>query len=143
MTCGPKPVPTKSRWASSLTCCVAPQTGSCCLRRAARLRKSLAGRVRKLVIVIRAHNCGETVSRTVATGLAGVTGLTIAGGGHCIAVSTTMFAPLCREIAVTVVVFTVGVAAWRAAGPWLVSDHKAAHIIKVWGIGLCSRRSSW
>lgn len=89
--------------------------------------------MRKLVIVIRAHNYGETVSRAVATGLAGVTGLTIAGGGHCIAVSSTMFAPLCREIAVTVVVFKVGVAAWRAAGPWLVSHHKVTHIIKVWG----------
>jgi cadmium resistance protein CadD (predicted permease) len=61
-------------------------------------------------------------------------GLTIAGGGDNIAAYTTTFRTLgAGEIAVTLVVFTVCVAGWCAAGPWLVSHRKVTHIVEVWG----------
>ncbi|OBJ81405.1 cadmium transporter [Mycobacterium gordonae] len=90
--------------------------------------------VRKLVTVIRARNSGETVSPAAATGLAGVMGLTIAGGGDSIAAFTPMFRTLgAGGVAFTLVVFAVCVAAWCAAGPWLVSHRKLTHVVEVWG----------
>ncbi len=90
--------------------------------------------VRKLIAAIRAHRSGETVSPAIASGLAGVTGLTIANGGDNIAAYTPVFRTLSTgAIAVTCVVFAAGVALWCLAGAWLVSHHRVTHLIQEWG----------
>lgn len=37
------------------------------------------------------------------------------------------------DVALTVVVFAVGVAAWCLVGAWLVSHRRITHVIQVWG----------
>jgi cadmium resistance protein CadD (predicted permease) len=90
--------------------------------------------VRKLVIVIRARNSGERVSPTVATGLTGVMGVTIANGGDNIAAYTPVFRTISTaDTFLTVAVFTVLVAVWCLAGTWLVSHHRVTRLIQRWG----------
>jgi cadmium resistance protein CadD (predicted permease) len=90
--------------------------------------------VRKLVIAIRAARRGEPASAAVATGLAGVIGLTIANGGDNIAAYTPMFRTISgHDTAATLAVFTVGVALWCLAGSWLVSYRTITEGNSRWG----------
>jgi cadmium resistance protein CadD (predicted permease) len=83
--------------------------------------------VQKLVGAVRASGAGARPSAAVATGLAGVIGVTIANGGDNIAAYTPVFRTESgSEIAVTLAVFAAGVAIWCAAGSWLVSHAKAS-----------------
>ena len=87
--------------------------------------------VRKLIIAIRAHATGATVSAAVATGLPGVIGLTIANGGDNIAAYTPVFATRTPgAIALTIGVFAIGVPLWCLAGSWLVSHHRITGMIQ-------------
>jgi cadmium resistance protein CadD (predicted permease) len=93
----------------------------------------LAG-VRKLVIAIRAHYCGDHISPAVATGLPGVIGLTLANGGDNIAAYTPVFSTIgAGDTTVTLVVFFVGVALWCQIGSWLVSHRTITQAIRRWG----------
>jgi cadmium resistance protein CadD (predicted permease) len=84
--------------------------------------------------VIRARNSGERVSPTVATGLTGVMGVTIANGGDNIAAYTPVFRTISTaDTFLTVAVFTVLVAVWCLAGTWLVSHHRVTRLIQRWG----------
>jgi cadmium resistance protein CadD (predicted permease) len=77
---------------------------------------------------------GDPVSPAVASGLTGVIGLTIANGGDNIAAYTPVFRALgAGDVALTVVVFAVGVAAWCLVGAWLVSHRRVTHVIQMWG----------
>lgn len=90
--------------------------------------------IRKLVIAIRAVRNGEQTSPAVATGLAGVVGLTVANGGDNIAAFTPVFRTLSTAGTIlTLAVFAVGVALWCLAGTWLVSHRKTTAIIQRWG----------
>jgi cadmium resistance protein CadD (predicted permease) len=90
--------------------------------------------LRKLVIALRAHRAGQRASPAVATGLTGVMGVTIANGGDNIAAYTPVFRTIGgSDIAVTIVVFVIGVALWCLAGFWLVSHHKITQVIGRWG----------
>jgi cadmium resistance protein CadD (predicted permease) len=88
----------------------------------------------KLVIAIRAHRSGGRATVAVATGLPGVTGITIANGGDNLAAYTPVFATISGgAIAVTLAVFAAGVAVWCLAGSWLVSHHRVTAAIRRWG----------
>jgi cadmium resistance protein CadD (predicted permease) len=90
--------------------------------------------VRKLVITVRAHNAGDPVSPAVARGLIGVIGLSIVNGGDNIAAYTPVFRALgAGDVALTVVVFAMGVAAWCLVGAWLVSHRRVTHVVQMWG----------
>lgn len=90
--------------------------------------------VRKLVMAIRAHRCGDQISPAVATGLPGVIGLTLANGGDNIAAYTPLFSTIgVGDTAVTLVVFAAGVALWCLIGSWLVSHRKITQAIQRWG----------
>ena len=90
--------------------------------------------VRKLVITIRAHNASDPVSAPVVSGWTGVTGLTIANGGDNIAAYTPVFRVLgAGEVALTVVVFAVGVAVSCLVAGRLVSHRRVTHVIQMWG----------
>jgi cadmium resistance protein CadD (predicted permease) len=90
--------------------------------------------VRKLVIVIRAHNSGKHVSPAVATGLIGVMSITIANGSDNIAAYTPVFRTIdATDTFLTIGVFTVLVAVWCLVGAWLVSHHQVTRFIQQWG----------
>jgi cadmium resistance protein CadD (predicted permease) len=87
--------------------------------------------VYKLILAVRARRSGARGSAAVATGLAGVTAVTIANGGDNIAAYTPVFRTSgADDIAVTIVVFALGVALWCAVGSWLVSHRKTLQIIE-------------
>jgi cadmium resistance protein CadD (predicted permease) len=90
--------------------------------------------VRSLIITIRAHNVGDPASPAVVTGLTGVIGLTIANGGDDIAAYMPVFRALdAGDVALTIVVFAVGVAAWCLLGAWLASHRRVTQVIQMWG----------
>ena len=88
----------------------------------------------KLAAAIRARHSGDQASVTVARGLTGVTGLTIANGGDNLAAYTPVFATITAgAAAVTVAVFAAGVAVWCLAGAWVVSQHRLTEALHRWG----------
>jgi cadmium resistance protein CadD (predicted permease) len=88
----------------------------------------------KLVFAVRAHRSGERVSAAVATGLPGVMGVTIANGGDNIAAYIPVFRTISiGGFALTMAVFTVGVALWCLCGSWLVSHRAITKVIERWG----------
>lgn len=90
--------------------------------------------VRSLIITIRAHNAGTPASPAVVTGLTGVIGLTIANAGDDIAAYIPVFRALdAGNVAITVVVFAIGVAAWCLLGAWLASHRRVTNVIQKWG----------
>ena len=90
--------------------------------------------VRRLIITIRAHNLGDPVSPAVVTGLTGVIALIVANAGDDIAAYIPVFRALgAGDVALTVVVFAVGVAAWCLLGAWLASHRRVIHVIQTWG----------
>jgi cadmium resistance protein CadD (predicted permease) len=90
--------------------------------------------VYRLIVAVRARRSGAQDSHAVVTGLAGVTALTVANGGDNIAAYTPVFrTSSAGEIAVTVVVFALGVALWCAAASWLVFHRKMTQGIERWG----------
>lgn len=89
--------------------------------------------LRKLVKAVRDRRT-DVPSPAVATGFLGVTGLTIANGGDNLAAYTPVFRTLAvGDIALTLVVFVLGVAVWCVVGARLVSHHQVAHVIGRWG----------
>jgi cadmium resistance protein CadD (predicted permease) len=94
----------------------------------------LALGLRKLVAAVRARGSGGGAPPPAVTGLAGVTGLTIANGGDNIAAYVPVFrAAGAGGIAVTIAVFTAGVAVWCLAGAWLVSHRKSTEAVGRYG----------
>ncbi len=91
--------------------------------------------VRSLIIAIRARNVGDQASPAVVTGgLTGVIGLAIANGGDDVGVYMPVFRALdVRDVALTIVVFAVGVAVWCLMGAWLVSHRRVTGVIQMWG----------
>lgn len=88
----------------------------------------------KVATAIRARHSGEQASITVARGLTGVTGVTIANGGDNLAAYTPVFATISASAAaVTVAVFGAGVAVWCLAGAWVVSHHRLTEALHRWG----------
>jgi cadmium resistance protein CadD (predicted permease) len=88
----------------------------------------------KLIAAIRARRAGQEVPLAVASGQAGVIGLTVANGGDNIAVYTPVFRTLgTGDITITCIVFAAGVALWCLAGSWLVSHHRITQVIQAWG----------
>ncbi|MFB9836014.1 cadmium resistance transporter [Actinoallomurus acaciae] len=90
--------------------------------------------VHKLIAAVRARRSGGRASPAMATGLAGVMGITIANGGDNVAAYTPVF----RTVSVghtvtTVVVFALSVALWCLAGSWLVSHRRITGLIDRWG----------
>lgn len=89
---------------------------------------------RKLVIAIRAYRRGERACPAVATGFAGVAGLTIANGGDNLAAYAPVFHTMSLgEMGLTVAVFAVLVAVWCAAGAWLVGRRHITAFVRRWG----------
>jgi cadmium resistance protein CadD (predicted permease) len=90
--------------------------------------------VYKLFVAVRARKSGGRASPAVATGLVGVTAVTLASGGDNVAAYTPVFrTSSAGEIAVTLIVFAFGVALWCAAGSWLVSHRKVTYTVERWG----------
>ncbi len=90
--------------------------------------------LRKFITAIHAHANGESISPAVATGLTGVMALTVANGGDNLAAYTPVFRTLTAgDIAVTIIVFTIGVALWCSLGALLVSHRRITHVIQEWG----------
>jgi cadmium resistance protein CadD (predicted permease) len=88
----------------------------------------------RLFLAIRAQRAGRRASPAVAAGLTGVIGVTLANGGDNVAAYTPVFRTLGGSgIAVTIVVFAIGVALWCLAGFWLVSHHAVTGVIERWG----------
>ena len=88
----------------------------------------------KLVTAARAHRSGRYASPAVVTGLAGVTGLTIANGGD----NVSLYIPVFRTssaaaIAVIVAVFMAGVAVWCLASSRLGAHHAVTDAVQRWG----------
>lgn len=70
----------------------------------------------------------------MAGGLLGVITLTVATGGDNIAAYTSLFRTISvGAAAITVGVFTVGVALWCLTGFWLVTHHTVTGLIQRWG----------
>lgn len=88
----------------------------------------------KLIAAIRASDADDPAPATVANGLTGVIGLTVANGGDNVATYTPVFRLLgAADIAVAVAVFAVGVALWCLLSGWLVSHRWITHLIQTWG----------
>jgi cadmium resistance protein CadD (predicted permease) len=88
----------------------------------------------KLAAAIRARRSGRSVSPAVATGLAGVTGLTIANGGDNISVYTPVFrASGITGTAITVAVFMAGVALYCLAGSRFAARRTVTQALQRWG----------
>jgi cadmium resistance protein CadD (predicted permease) len=88
----------------------------------------------KLGVAVRPPASGAQPSIAVATGVMGVTAMTIANGGDNIAAYTAVFRTSSGgDIAVMLGVFGVGVVLWCAAGSWLVSHRRIAQVIQRWG----------
>jgi cadmium resistance protein CadD (predicted permease) len=87
----------------------------------------------KLGVAVRSRGSSGQPSIAVATGVTGVTALTIANGGDNIAAYTAVFrTSSAGDIAVMLGVFGVGVIFWCAAGSWLVSDRRITQAIQRW-----------
>ncbi len=70
----------------------------------------------------------------MATGLAGVIGITITNDGDNIVAYTPVFCTISGSgITVTLAEFVIGVAPWCLAGFWLVSHHQITQVIERWG----------
>jgi cadmium resistance protein CadD (predicted permease) len=90
--------------------------------------------LRKLAEAVRAHRCGRPSSPAPATGLVGVMITTIANGGDNVAAYVPLFrADAEGDLAVTVIIFAVGVAVWCMAGFWLASHGCVTRLIERWG----------
>ncbi|NUT18372.1 MAG: cadmium transporter [Hamadaea sp.] len=77
---------------------------------------------------------GDEQTPTVATGLAGIVGVTVANGADNISVYTPAFRTLgLPDSLVTVAVFAVGVAVWCVAARWLGSHRKIVGLVDRWG----------
>jgi cadmium resistance protein CadD (predicted permease) len=88
----------------------------------------------KLAAAIRARRSGRTVSPAVVTGLAGVTGLTIASGGDNIAVYTPVFCTSgVTATAITIAVFMAGVALYCLASSWFAARRAVTRALQRWG----------
>jgi cadmium resistance protein CadD (predicted permease) len=83
---------------------------------------------------IRATRRGERPAPPSAGGLLGVAALTIVNGADDIAAYTPFFATAGRsQVAVTVVVFAVGVAAWCLAGELLTKHERVTALVTRYG----------
>jgi cadmium resistance protein CadD (predicted permease) len=88
----------------------------------------------RLIAAVRACRSGAQDSPAAVTGVGGVVAVTVANGGDNIAAYTPVFrTSSADEIAVTLVVFALGVALWCAAASWLVSRRKVTRGIERWG----------
>jgi cadmium resistance protein CadD (predicted permease) len=88
----------------------------------------------RLIAAVRARRSGARDLRAVVTGVVGVAAVTVANGGDNVAAYTPVFrTSSAGEIAVTVVVFALGVALWCVAASWLVSHRKITRGIERWG----------
>jgi cadmium resistance protein CadD (predicted permease) len=99
--------------------------------------------VRKLVTAVRARGSGGGAPSPPVTGLAGVTGLTIANGGDNIAAHIPVSRAIgAGRIAVTIAVFAAGVAVWCLAGSWLVSHRTSTEAAGRYGQCIIRPRTS-
>jgi cadmium resistance protein CadD (predicted permease) len=88
----------------------------------------------KLVASVRSRGSGTQPSAAVPGGLPGIVAVTVANGGDNVAVYTPVFRTSgAGDIAVTCLVFAVGVALWCAAGAWLASNRSVTRAIERWG----------
>ena len=87
----------------------------------------------KLIVELRAKRSDAAASTAVATGLGGVTAVTVANGGDNVAVYTPVFrTSSAGDIAVTIGVFAGGVAVWCVLGSWLVSHRRISEVLGRW-----------
>ncbi len=88
----------------------------------------------KLVSAIRAHRSGEQASPAAATGLAGVTALTIVNGGDNLSAYIPVFrTSSAAAIAVIITVFMAGVGVYCLASIRMAGHHKVIQAIQRWG----------
>jgi cadmium resistance protein CadD (predicted permease) len=88
----------------------------------------------KLVTSVRSLRSRTRPSAAVAVGLPGIAAVTVANGADNVAAYTPVFrTDGAGDIAVTGVVFAVGVALWCAAGAWLASNRRVTYAIERWG----------
>jgi cadmium resistance protein CadD (predicted permease) len=88
----------------------------------------------KLVSAIRAHRSGEQASPAAATGLAGVTGLTVANGGDNLSAYIPVFrTSSAAAIAVIIAVFIAGVGVYCLASIRIAGHRKVIQAIQRWG----------
>jgi cadmium resistance protein CadD (predicted permease) len=88
----------------------------------------------KLAAAIRARRPGRSVSPAVATGLAGVIGLTIANGGDNIAIYTPVFRTSgVTGSAIIIAVFMAGVALYCLASSRLADRREVTLTLQRWG----------
>jgi cadmium resistance protein CadD (predicted permease) len=90
--------------------------------------------VGKLAAAIRARRAGRYISPAVATGLAGVIGLTIANGGDNIAVYTPVFRTSgVSGSAIIIAVFMAGVALYCLASSGFAGQRPVTQAVQRWG----------
>ncbi len=88
----------------------------------------------KLATAVRARRSGRTVPPVVVTGLAGVTGLTIANGGDNIAVYTPVFRTSgVTNTAIIIAVFMAGVALYCLASSRFAARRTVTETLRRWG----------
>jgi cadmium resistance protein CadD (predicted permease) len=88
----------------------------------------------KLVTVVRAHRSGRYASPAVVTGLAGVTGVTIANGGDNVAAYIPFFrTSSAGELTVTIAVFMAGVAVYCLASSRFATHRAVTDAVQRWG----------
>jgi cadmium resistance protein CadD (predicted permease) len=88
----------------------------------------------KLAAAIRAHRSGQQASPAAVTGLAGVTGLTIANGGDNLSVYIPVFrTSSAAEIAVIIAVFLVAVALYCLASIRFAGHRAVIQAVQRWG----------
>jgi cadmium resistance protein CadD (predicted permease) len=88
----------------------------------------------KLVTVVRAHRSGRCASPAVVTGLAGVTGLTIANGGDNVSAYIPVFrTSSAAAITVIVAVFMAGVAVYCLASSRFAAHRAVTDAVQRWG----------
>lgn len=87
-----------------------------------------------LIAAVRAVRQGERSAPPSPGGFLGIAGLTIANGGDNLAAYTPFFAADdAGRIAVTLVVFAVGVAVWCLAGWWLSRHSGVTTVVERYG----------
>ncbi len=88
----------------------------------------------KLAAAIRARRSGRAASPTVAAGLAGVIGLTIANGGDNIAVYTPVFRTSgVTGTAIIIAVFMAGVGLYCLASSRIAAQRAVTQALRRWG----------
>jgi len=88
----------------------------------------------KLVTAIRAHRSGEQASPAAATGLAGVTALTIVNGGDNLSAYIPVFrTSSAATIGVIITVFMAGVGVYCLASIRMAGHRKVIEAIQRWG----------